>query len=340
MKSIWHKRDNEDYLERCSVVSRQKKRLPKPSYPKFHQLFRNYADQNPCFKTNAGARFDLNDSPKIILRHRLSDCVIVAEEGTDLRTDLFTERLGFPAVRHESIAQLTPLEPKLKSEAEIHLIAASGDIPMVDLLAVAHPRKNATTGSNIQYNDALCILKWNALSRPSKTTAIDVDNLLSLVFSGARCAPEGLLGWGFTKVVDALDGSRDPVRMLTHLTRALRHLHIETSRLELAKAAIANLAQGASANKITVATDGDGFLVELEFEALTSSHETATKLAGWLDRTANPNGEPCLGWVQNQREGTLTAGIILGASQIPVGLILDETDPIVEPKAQTSYNVA
>jgi len=285
----------------------------------------------------------LEGPQKKTARHRLASCVIVARDANDLRADLFTDRLGVPVVLLEAAGQLAA-DPMLSSGHGIQLVAANGDPSISDLLAwmPANPDKPKLT-NNSPVN-TLCILKWNTPARLGRTTAIDVDNFLTLAFNGSRFRPEGLLGWGFRKITDAMDAGGDPVQMLTHLSRTLQRLNLSESRLELAKAAIANMTQGANATKIVAATDGDAVMVELEFENIAAALDTGIKIAGWLDRRSRVNTEPCIGWAQKRRTGVLKAGILIGASHIPTGLIVDETvpsiEPGVEPLTQTSYNVA
>lgn len=276
-------------------------------------------------------------------RHRLAGCVIVARDGIDLRADLFTERLGVPVNRHEAAGPLAA-NPAVISKPGIQLVATNGDPSISDLLAWMPGNPDKTKLTDHDSGNALCILKWNTPARLGRATAMDVDNFLTLGFSGSRFRPEGLLGWGFRNITDALDAGGDPVRMLTQLSRTLRHLNLSESRLELAKAAIANMAQGANATKVVAATDGDAIMVELEFHTVAPDFDTPAKLAGWLDRTSGTIHESCIGWVQKRRTGGLKAGIIIGAGHIPLGLVIDETDPAIEPRVepltQTSYNVA
>ncbi len=290
----------------------------------------------------------MDGSQKNAGRHQLVRCVIVAREAHDLRADLFTERLGVPVIRQED-ARPDAANPLINSGPGIQLVAAIGDPSITDLLAWL-PGKNSEAPEGSK--NSTCILKWNTPARPGRMTALDVDNFLILGFNGARFRPEGLLGWGFRKITDALDAGGDPVRMLTHLSRTLRCLNPSESRLECSKAAIAHLPQGANATKIVAATDGDALLVELEIVTDTPAFEAGAKLAGWLDRTSGTINEPCVAWVQKRRTGGLKAGIIIGAGPIPVGLVIDETDPDVkaigepldepkvEPPTQKGYNVA
>lgn len=286
----------------------------------------------------------MEGSEKKAGRHQLVSCVIVARDANDLRVDLFTERLGVPAIRHETAGRLAANQPVVPSEPGIQLIAANGDPSISDLIALMPANREKNKLTDHASGNALCILKWNTPARLGRTSAIDVDNFLTIGFTGSRFRPEGLLGWGFRKITDAMDAGGDPVRMLTHLSRTLKRLNPSESRLELAKAAIANMAQGTHATKVVVATDGDAIMTELEFETVAPAFEMGAKLAGWLDRMSGANHEPCVGWVQKSRTGGLKAGIIIGAGHIPIGLVIDETqpnvEPRVEPRAQNSYNVA
>ncbi|NBQ52100.1 MAG: hypothetical protein EBU49_00755 [Proteobacteria bacterium] len=285
----------------------------------------------------------MEGSQKKAARHRLASCVIVARDANDLRTDLFAERLGISVTRYEGTGPIAA-SPVIISEPGIQLVAATGNPLISDLLAwtPANPDKTKLTDQGA--GSSICILKWNTPARLARTTAIDVDNFLTLGFNGSRFRPEGLLGWGFRKITDAMDAGGDPVRMLTHLSRTLQRLNPTESRLELAKAAIANMTQGANATKITAATDGDAIMVELEFDNIAAAMDTGIRIAGWLDRTSRTNTEPCIGWAQKRRAGGLKAGILIGAGHVPVGLVIDETDPAIEPRVepltQTSYNVA
>ena len=259
----------------------------------------------------------------------------------DLMADLFSERFDVTATYHEAAEQLAA-KPRQTSghtpQHGINLIAAGGDAALLTELYRAVLPANAGT---------LCLFKWGTAPLQTRNAVMDLENLLFLTFKELRFHADGMLGWGFQKLVDPLDGGGDPVRMLTHLTRTLRHLHIADTKLEQAKAAMATVAHGANALQIKAATDGQAFILELEFEGDSTLIEAGAKLTGWLDRAAmTSNHEPWLGWIQNQRPGVIRAGISTGASQTFSGLIMDTmdtmdtSDPIIEPAPQKSYNLA
>ena len=301
--------------------------------------------QPPWSKTNRGAQVNLDGSPKNESRYLISDCAIVVSAEDELRVDLFVdlvnERFGVGATHHEAPAQLAAKPRQTLSKTAqpgINLIAASGAASLTELYHAALP-VNASPGT-------LCLFKWGTSQLHTRSAVMEMENFLSLTFRNSRFYPDGMLGWGFQKVVDPLDGGGDPVRMLTHLTRVLRHLHVADAKSEQAKAAMATVAHGSNATLIKAATDGQAFILELEFEGNSTLIEAGAKLAGWLERTemAMPQS-PWLGWIQNQRPGFLSAGIIsggvsAGTSHTFSGLIMDTSDPIIEAPTQTSYNVA
>jgi hypothetical protein len=282
---------------------------------------------------------------------KLARCTVVGGGVNELRAELFSERLGIQATHCQDAAEHT-VKASGDHEGGLHVIAAGSQGSLRNLVTAA----SGTETKPPAPPKTTFIMNWNRPLTQMRTIGGEAETLLNLSMkAGKGFAPEGLLGWGFCQVSDPFDGNGDPVRMLTHLTRALRHLTIRENQVELAKAAMACVAQGKNARAIHVATDGAGVMVEVAFEGpgddgARDLKEMALRMAGWLDQmmtvqvmTRGPQ-DPLMAWVRKTRENQVSVGLMMATSHIPVVLVVDEIgqrpDQSIEPGAQTSYNVA
>lgn len=282
----------------------------------------------------------------------LTRCTVIGGGVNELRPELFTDRLGIKASHcPDAAAHASEVTSHADTEGGIHVVV-TGSQNSLRAIIDAETGNNVKTGNPADTGRTTFVMNWNRPLHQMRSVGGEAETMLNLSMGGGAFNPEGLLGWGFFGITDPFDGNGDPVRMLTHLTRSLRHLSVQPAHAERAKAAMACVAHGSNARSIHVATDGVALMVEVTFEGPLETavimKSTAARLAGWLDQVATGTHEACMAWVRMASGGHVAAGLMMGTGHIPVVLVVDETgrakdeasDHSVEPRGQTGYNVA
>ncbi|NDE16477.1 hypothetical protein EBZ80_16250 [bacterium] len=294
---------------------------------------------------------------KSVPRLNLTRCTVIGGGVNELRPELFTERLGIKACHvPDTATHARDVAGRENPEGGLHVVVA-GSQNALHAIVEATLGGPVTTGSSPATSKTTFIMNWHRPLHQMRSVGGEAETMLNLSMRTAGFDPGGLLGWGFTSLTDPFDGNGDPVRMLTHLSRSLRHLSAQPAHMERAKAAMACVAHGGNARSIRVATDGVALLVEVVFEAAPALRSTAGHLAGWMDQVASTTNDTCMAWVRKVSGAQVAAGLVIGTGHIPLVLVVDEngrakarndendendetSDHSIEPRGQTGYNVA